>query len=426
MKVQQNTDVQMSNVQNQDYFSKNNAETPKGKGKDKDKDNTQSISGADLTGESLVVQRRKIARKQALKVVADAFKVELGIDAQLKSIRDKIHSLNDELAEVKENARDRIKSMMIGFGVDPESEEAKRAMDIADEVMAHPEEYMKYKFPQIVEVEEAEQEQEQEQSYDEIVINKVDADGNIIEERSLDKTDIDENNIDKNNIDKDIADEDDIGESGLSHEKIRKFEVVSDLTEFQKAVVDSLETVVEAIKSLNDEITQNVLTHKAIKIKRAESLNMLKAQKEDEKIMDTSTREVIEILANEAVNHLDEEEKEREEEAKKAAEEKKEEKKEEARKLEKEAMQQEMIANIREHAELGEKTSADVKKAIARRERTEALLLDPDNVSQKIVIPDATSLEDAQSAVNSAITNILNSNFLVTDDIKGSAVDNQV
>ena len=424
MKVQQNTDVQMSNVQNQDYFSKNNAETPKGKGKDKD--NTQSISGADLTGESLVVQRRKIARKQALKVVADAFKVELGIDAQLKSIRDKIHSLNDELAEVKENARDRIKSMMIGFGVDPESEEAKRAMDIADEVMAHPEEYMKYKFPQIVEVEEAEQEQEQEQSYDEIVINKVDADGNIIEERSLDKTDIDENNIDKNNIDKDIADEDDIGESGLSHEKIRKFEVVSDLTEFQKAVVDSLETVVEAIKSLNDEITQNVLTHKAIKIKRAESLNMLKAQKETEKIMDTSTREVIEILANEAVNHLDEEEKEREEEAKKAAEEKKEEKKEEARKLEKEAMQQEMIANIKEHAELGEKTSADVKKAIARRERTEALLLDPDNVSQKIVIPDATSLEDAQSAVNSAITNILNSNFLVTDDIKGSAVDNQV
>ena len=417
MKVQQNTDVQMSNVQNQDYFSKNNAETPKGKGKEKD--NTQSISGADLTGESLVVQRRKIARKQALKVVADAFKVELGIDAQLKSIRDKIHSLNDELAEVKENARDRIKSMMIGFGVDPESEEAKKAMDIADEVMAHPEEYMKYKFPQIVEVEEAEQEQEQ--SYDEIVIYKVDADGNIIEERSLDKTDIDENNIDKG-----IADEDDIGESGLSHEKIRKFEVVSDLTEFQKAVVDSLETVVDAIKSLNDEITQNVLTHKAIKIKRAESLNMLKAQKEAEKIMDTSTREVIEILANEAVNHLDEEEKEREEEAKKAAEEKKEEKKEEARKLEKEAMQQEMIANIREHAELGEKTSADVKKAIARRERTEALLLDPDNVSQKIVIPDATSLEDAQSAVNSAITNILNSNFLVTDDIKGSAVDNQV
>lgn len=417
MKVQQNTDVQMSNVQNQDYFSKNNAETPKGKGKEKD--NTQSISGADLTGESLVVQRRKIARKQALKVVADAFKVELGIDAQLKSIRDKIHSLNDELAEVKENARDRIKSMMIGFGVDPESEEAKRAMDIADEVMAHPEEYMKYKFPQIVEVEEAEQEQEQ--SYDEIVINRVDADGNIIEERSLDKTDIDENNIDKG-----IADEDDIGESGLSHEKIRKFEVVSDLTEFQKAVVDSLETVVDAIKSLNDEITQNVLTHKAIKIKRAESLNMLKAQKEAEKIMDTSTREVIEILANEAVNHLDEEEKEREEEAKKAAEEKKEEKKEEARKLEKEAMQQEMIANIKEHAELGEKTSADVKKAIARRERTEALLLDPDNVSQKIVIPDATSLEDAQSAVNSAITNILNSNFLVTDDIKGSAVDNQV
>ena len=37
MKVQQNTDVQMSNVQNQDYFSKNNAETPKGKGKEKER-----------------------------------------------------------------------------------------------------------------------------------------------------------------------------------------------------------------------------------------------------------------------------------------------------------------------------------------------------------------------------------------------------
>lgn len=408
MKVQQNTDVQMSNVKDRDYFSKNNAETPKGKGKEKD--NTQSVSGADLTGESLVVQRRSIARKQALKVVADAFKVELGIDALLEGIRDKIRSLNDELAEIKENTQDKIRSKMIVFGIDPDSEEAKKAMDIAREIMAHSEANAKYNFPKIVEV------KEEEQSPDEFYIYEVNK-GDCISEKS---------GLDKNNMDNGIADKENKDESGLSHEKRYEFKVVSDLTEFQQAVVDSLGPVANAIMNLNNELKQNVLTYKAIKSKRAESLNMLDAQKTAGKIMDISTREVIELLANEAVGHIDEEEKEREEEAKEAAEEKKEEKKEEAKKLEKEAMQQEMIANIREHAEMGEKTSVDVKRAIARRERTEALLMDPDNVSQKIVIPDATSLEDAQSAVNSAITNILNSNFLTTDDIKGTAVDNQV
>ena len=89
-------------------------------------------------------------------------------------------------------------------------------------------------------------------------------------------------------------------------------------------------------------------------------------------------------------------------------------------------MQQEILENIKEHAAMGEKTSADVKKAVARRERTEAAQLNTEEISEKTVISDYTSLEEAQDAVNSAVTNILNQMLLVSNDIKGSVVDDQI
>ena len=169
----------------------------------------------------------------------------------------------------------------------------------------------------------------------------------------------------------------------------------------------------------------NVQGFADMKRERAKSQDMLKAQDEAEDIMEAAGEEAIALLTQEAVEHVDEEQKEREEEAKEAAEKKKEEKKEEAKKLEKEAMQQEMIENLKEHAIESQRTSADTKRAIARRERAEADSMEAEDV-QRTIVSESASMENMQNAVNSEITNILNKLSLLSNDVKGSTVDSQI
>ena len=179
---------------------------------------------------------------------------------------------------------------------------------------------------------------------------------------------------------------------------------------------------IDRAKSL---LAANVQGYSDMKSERNKSQDMFNAQEAAEEIMEASNGETIALLTQEAVDHVDEEQKEREEEAKEAAEKKKEEKKEEAKKLEKEAMQQEMIENIKEHAAESQGTSADAKRAVARRERAEANHVDAEGV-QKTIISDGASIEDTQNAVNSEIANILNRLSLLSNDVKGSAIDSQL
>ena len=168
----------------------------------------------------------------------------------------------------------------------------------------------------------------------------------------------------------------------------------------------------------------NVQGYADMKSERAKSQDMLKAQDAAEDIMEASNADTIAQLTQDVVDHVDEKQKEREEEAKKAAEEKKEEKKEKAERLEKEAMQQEMIENIKERA-ADVSSGADIKRAMARRERAEADSIGAEN-AQKTIISDAGSIEDTQNAVNTEITNILNKLSLLSNDVKGSTVDTQI
>ena len=84
-----------------------------------------------------------------------------------------------------------------------------------------------------------------------------------------------------------------------------------------------------------------------------------------------------------------------------------------------------MIENIKEQAEETQRTSADTKRAIARRERAEADSMGTEDV-QRTIISESASMEDTQNAVNSEITNILNKLSLLSNDVKGSTVDSQI
>ena len=84
-----------------------------------------------------------------------------------------------------------------------------------------------------------------------------------------------------------------------------------------------------------------------------------------------------------------------------------------------------MIENIREHAAESERTGADIKRAIARREREDANSMELADV-EKTIISDTGSMEDLQDDVNTEIINILNKLSLLSDDIKGTSVDSQI
>jgi hypothetical protein len=347
MKIQQNTDVQMNPFQNQD-----NVKASSGAGKSAHKSgNMTTVSGADLKGESLVQQRQGLARKQALKVVSDAFGGEKKLDAQMQGIKDEIKRLQDEInektAETKENDA-KLKELQEQYGIDPESEESKELSKLAFKAY-HTEE-------------------------------------------------------------------------GLSDEE------KSRMSEYQQQalyyVAKNQQNSLE-IDQAKAQQAGNVQGYADMKRERAKSQDMLKAQDAAEEIMDAANGEAIALLTQEAVDHIDEEQKEREEEAKEVAEKKKEEKKEEAKKLEKEAMQQEMIENIKQHAAESQRTSADTKRAMARRERAEADSMGAED-AQRAIISEGASIEDTQNAVNSEITNILNKLSLLSNDVKGSTVDSQI
>lgn len=347
MKIQQNTDLQFNPFQSQDSVKAAN-----GAGKAANNSgNLSSISGANLKGESLVQQRQGMARKQALKVVSDAFDGEKKLDAQMQSIKDEIKRLQDEINEKAAETRDndaRLKELQEAYGIDPDSEENNELSKLAF----------------------------------------------------------------KMNNSKD----------GLSDEEISK------MSEYQQQalyfVANNQQNSLD-IERAKAQQMGNVQGFADMKRERAKSQDMLKAQDEAEDIMEAAGEEAIALLTQEAVEHVDEEQKEREEEAKEAAEKKKEEKKEEAKKLEKEAMQQEMIENIKEHAAESQRTSADTKRAIARRERAEADSMGAED-AQRTIISESASMEDTQNAVNSEITNILNKLSLLSNDVKGSAVDSQI
>ncbi len=130
MRIQQNTDVQINPFQNQ-----NNAQSTTGAGKTAHKSgNLSSVSGANLKGESLVQQRQGLARKQALKVVSDAFGGEKKLDAQMQSIKDEIKRLQDEINEKTANTMEndaKLKELQEEYGIDPDGEESKELSKLA-------------------------------------------------------------------------------------------------------------------------------------------------------------------------------------------------------------------------------------------------------------------------------------------------------
>ena len=130
MKIQQNLDVQINPFQNQNNESSVAGATKAGQ----KTGNISSISGANLKGESLIQQRQGLAKKQALKVVSDAFGGEKKLDAQMQGIKDEIKRLQDEINEKSADTREndaKLKELQKEYGIDPDSKEHKELSVLA-------------------------------------------------------------------------------------------------------------------------------------------------------------------------------------------------------------------------------------------------------------------------------------------------------
>ena len=107
MRIQQNIGMQDNSIQDLKSNDSTTSSTANSSSKSpKGQKNITAVSGANLNGESLIAQRQSLAKKQALKVVSDAFKGEKKLDAQMQSIKDEIKRLQEELYEKNANTRE--------------------------------------------------------------------------------------------------------------------------------------------------------------------------------------------------------------------------------------------------------------------------------------------------------------------------------
>ena len=108
-----------------------------------------------------------------------------------------------------------------------------------------------------------------------------------------------------------------------------------DMMEVAEETAKLDEDLDEMAEALSGSMTPEDLEQLKVKHRSDEARDILKAQDTAEDIMEAAGEETIALLTQEAVEHVDEDQKEREEEAKEAVEKKKEEKKEKAKKLSK-------------------------------------------------------------------------------------------
>ncbi|MCR5671433.1 MAG: hypothetical protein K6G10_10545 [Butyrivibrio sp.] len=128
MKIQQNSEALNNQVKTYDETP----HAPDPKKTVKKSGNTISLSCTNMGQESLFEQRQNYAKKQAMKVVADAFKGEKKLDAQMQSIKDEIKRLQDEIYEKTMDTKannEKLQELREEYGIDPENPDLETMSD---------------------------------------------------------------------------------------------------------------------------------------------------------------------------------------------------------------------------------------------------------------------------------------------------------
>lgn len=203
-------------------------------------------------------------------------------------------------------------------------------------------------------------------------------------------------------------------ETFTEEEEARLGELMKEpLTDYQKEALELNKQEIKFkkdIQSAENQMRKDMADIRSINLEKLKSDPMVEAQNSAEKILAAASDEIVGMLKDEAVDHIDEKLEEEKEERKEAAE-KKEEKEEKQEEIEeKRAIQEAMIA----------KTKEAVEKAEAAKKKRDM----PDvSIEETIDIAQPnTQTQDVQKMLN----DLKNSMNLLEADLKGIQVDQEV
>lgn len=280
-------------------------------------------------------QTKRLAQKQALKVVGDAFGSRQKVDQDVSDRSDRVKSLLDKIKE----DRDGIES------VEEEKERLKEAYGIDEKGLDE-------KDKEIIEK------------------NSIKLPGNELTEEEKERLE-------------------ELTKNGMVDYYKELTNLNKTQSEYKKRIEDNmLEIKIEnaVIRGINKELVKDQ--------------SMLQAHEQSQEIMDAASKEIIGMLKQDAVDHVDEEQ----EKAQEAAKDKAEEKKEQEETIEAAKEKAEEMEALAEHREVKKENKKDVNLP------TDEIL----------------DLEGVDKKVQSDIQNIVSEMKLVAEDIKGSMVDKKI
>lgn len=184
-------------------------------------------------------------------------------------------------------------------------------------------------------------------------------------------------------------------EQGLT-EYYSRCEKIDDLAEPYRQTLNDNTKLIKSYEAANKAV------HKG-RLDLRKGNPMIKAQEEAEEIMDAARKEIVGMLVDEGKNHVDEEMEEKVEQAK----EEKEKKEEEEEKLE---------AIREDKAQIQDQVEAARERAHENEKRAEALM-------EALPTEELLQMEDGTSDFQQELKEIMNKMKLVTEDLKGAAVD---
>lgn len=292
--------------------------------------NANTIFAGDLGfNQDSILFRKQMAQKKALKVVGDAWANEQKIEEDFKSRREHMKQLNQEYAEAQ-----------------------KQVKEITDQ---------KEHLKEVYFVKEDSQEQQ---------------DLELLRKRR----DLLESNQD---LEENLTEEEldclgKIDEKGMTEYQKRSLELDSVEKDFRLKV-----------KQKENELYAEDATLRSMRLERLKYAPMLKAQQQADEIEKAASEEAVNMLIDEAKDHIDEEQEERKEEAEEIKEEKEE--------------QEEVIEQRREDRAESEKRAEELAESIPMQEMLQ--------------------LGQVKTEVQKEIQNIVDKMKLVEEDIKGSLID---
>lgn len=286
-----------------------------------------------------IAQKKQQAQKQAMKVVSDAFAADRKLDTEVADREAKIKGLRAENLEAERALKE----------LDAQKQELNKVYDLGEEGLS-------------------------------------DEDWDILDKGSESPEDL---------TDEEKARYQELKERGLTE----YYDRCKDIDKLAEPYRQTISDNTGAIKSYS---AANKAVHKA-RLDLRKGNPMIAAQKEAEAIMDAARKEIIGMIKDEGMNHIDEEMQEKVDQAQKN----KEKKEEEEEKLE---------AIREEKAQIQNRAEAARERAKENEERAEALL-------EALPTEEMLQMNGGKADFQQELKDIMNRMKLMEEDLKGAAVD---